>query len=99
MATRQDRARILPVTVGAAIRNDYGVNLHCKCGHRTSLPPAQLAEMAPLETRLLDFKRRFRCSMCGRRGTSDAITMTSFRVEAPFRVASENGEAPARKPQ
>jgi len=91
----------MPVTVGAAIRNDYGINLHCKCGHRTSLPPVQLAELAPPETPLLDFKRRFRCSMCGRHGASDAIALTCVRVDAPFavRITPERHETPPRKPQ
>ena len=99
MATRHERTRIAPVTVGAAIRNDYGINLHCKCGHRTSLPPAQLAGLVPPETRILDFKRRFRCSMCGRRGTSDGITLSCFPVAEPFTARAEIRETPARKPQ
>ena len=99
MATRHERTRIAPVTVGAAIRNDYGINLHCKCGHRTSLPPAQLVALAPPETPMLDFKRRFRCSMCGRRGATGGITLTFFPVAEAFAARADNRETPVRKPQ
>lgn len=67
-----------PMTVGALVERGRGVNLACRCGHKTALLPDQLAKMAHPETRLLDFKRRFRCSMCGRSGTSNEIRMTTF---------------------
>jgi hypothetical protein len=68
------------MTVGALVERDRGVNLVCKCGHKTALLPDQLAKMAHPATRLLDFKRRFRCSMCGRSGVSDEIRMTTFAL-------------------
>ena len=68
------------MTVGALVERDRGVNLVCKCGHRTALLPDQLAKMAHPQTQLLDFKRRFRCSMCGRSG--DDIRMTTFALTA-----------------
>lgn len=52
--------------------------------------------MAHPETRILDFKRRFRCSMCGRSGASDDIRLTTFEVVAPFIDRGE--ELPPRPP-
>jgi hypothetical protein len=72
------------VTVGALLRAAKGVNLLCKCGHRTALLPAQIAAMAHPERTVLDFKRRFRCSMCGRSGASDDIRLSTFEVAEPF---------------
>ena len=69
-----------PMTVGALVERDRGVNLACRCGHKTALLPDQLAKMAHPRTRLLDVKRRFRCSMCGRSGASDDIRMTTFAL-------------------
>jgi hypothetical protein len=40
--------------------------------------------MAHPETRLLAFKRRFRCSMCGRSGATDDIRLDTFAATAPF---------------
>ncbi len=77
-----------PITIGSLARGDRGINLLCKCGHRTSLLPAQLATMAHPETRILDFKRRFRCSMCGRSGVGDDIRLTTFVLAAPFASAA-----------
>ncbi len=71
-----------PMTVGALVERARGVNLVCKCGHKTALLPDQLAKLAHPATRLLDFKRRFRCSMCGRSGASDEIRMTTFALTA-----------------
>ena len=73
-----------PLTVGALLDAAQGVNLHCKCGHRTALLPAQIAAMAHPDTRLLEFKRRFRCSMCGRTGASDDIRLDTFEATTPF---------------
>ena len=75
-----------PLTVAALLAGDKGVALRCKCGHRTALLPAQVAKMAPPATRLLDVKRRFRCSMCGRSGATDDIRMTLFAVPPPLSV-------------
>lgn len=69
-----------PLTVGALVQRERGVNLSCRCGHKTALLPEQLAKLAHPETRLLDFKRRFRCSMCGRSGASDDIRMTTYAL-------------------
>jgi len=80
-----------PVTIGALLRDERGINLQCKCGHKTSLLPAQIAAMAHPETRVLDFKRRFRCSMCGRSGAGDDIRLTTFALAAPF---TGDGAAP-----
>lgn len=79
---RQHRRRHL--TVGALLDASQGVNLHCNCGHRTALLPAQIAAMAHPATRLLEFKRRFRCSMCGRSGASDDIRLDTFEATTPF---------------
>lgn len=70
-----------PMTVGALVERDRGVNLACRCGHKTALLPDQLAKMAHPRTRLLDVKRRLRCSMCGRSGASGDIRMTTFAME------------------
>ena len=72
------------LTVGSLIDSRRGINLVCKCGHKTSLLPAHMATMAHPQTRVLDFKRRFRCTMCGRSGTSPDIRLTTFEVAAPF---------------
>src|SRR5262245_13934283 len=72
------------LTVGSLVERDQGINLHCKCGHRTALLPAQIAGMAHPQTRMLDFKRKFRCSMCGRSGASEDIALTTFEVITPF---------------
>lgn len=74
-----------PMTVGALVERDRGVNLVCGCGHKTALLPEQLAKLAHPQTRLLSFKRRFRCSMCGRSGGSDEIRMTTFALAAALR--------------
>ncbi len=69
-----------PLTVGSLVAADKGVTLHCACGHKTALLPAQVAEMAHPRSSLLDFKRRFRCTMCGRTGSSDDIRIATFDV-------------------
>jgi hypothetical protein len=69
-----------PLTVGALVQRERGVNLVCLCGHKTALLPEQLERLAHPETRLLDFKRRSRCSMCGRSGDSEDIRMTTFAL-------------------
>lgn len=80
-----------PLTVGSLVASTKGVNLLCKCGHKTALLPAQIAAMAHPASSLADFKHRFRCTMCGRSGASDDIRMTTFAV-APVL----GGAAPAR---
>lgn len=82
-----------PMTVGALIDSDQGINLHCKCGHRTALLPAQIAAAAHPSARLIDVKRRFRCSMCGRSGAGEDIQLTTFTVTTPF---VDHGDAPPR---
>lgn len=77
------------ITVGSLIRSDRGIKLACACGHKTALLPAQLATMAHPETSVLAFKRRFRCSMCGRSGAGSEIRLSTFVVEAPFTDANE----------
>jgi hypothetical protein len=72
------------LTVGSLLDGEQGVNVHCKCGHRTALLPAQLAAMAHPQMRLLELKRRFRCTMCGRSGMGDDLQLTTFDVVAPF---------------
>jgi hypothetical protein len=72
------------LTIGSIQDRDQGINLRCACGHRTALLPAQIPAMAHPATRLMDFKRRFRCSMCGTSGASDDIRLTLFDVAAPF---------------
>ncbi len=78
------RQRLSALTIGSLQSRDRGINLRCTCGHRTALLPAQIAAMAHPETRILDFKRRFRCSMCGASGAGDDIRLTLFDVAAPF---------------
>jgi hypothetical protein len=82
------------LTVGSLVESDQGINLQCKCGHRTALLPAQIASMTHPQTRVLDFKRKFRCSMCGRSGASDDITLTTFEVITPF---VDHGDALPRR--
>jgi hypothetical protein len=72
------------LTVGSLLDSGQGVNVHCKCGHRTALLPAQLAAMAHPQMRLLELKRRFRCTMCGRSGMGDDLSLATFDVAAPF---------------
>jgi hypothetical protein len=72
------------LTIGLLIESSRGINLHCKCGHRTALLPAQLAVMAHPQTRLLAFKRRVRCSMCGRSGAGDDVRLETFEATTPF---------------
>lgn len=81
------------MTIRALVERGRGVTLVCRCSHRTALLPDQLAKMAHPATKLLDFKRRFRCSMCGRSGASDEIRLRTFAVGTPFA-----GEA-ARQPR
>jgi len=68
------------LTVGTLVKRGQGVNLFCACGHKTALLPEQVAKLAHPETRLLDVKRRFRCSMCGRRGGDDDVRISLFAV-------------------
>lgn len=83
------------LTLGSLIEGGKGINLQCKCGHRTALLPEQIAAMAHPQTRVLEFKRRFRCSMCGRGGAGDDIQLTAFEVMAPF---IDRGDQPRRTP-
>jgi hypothetical protein len=76
--------RFSVLTIGSLQSSDQGINLRCACGHRTALLPAQMSAMAHPATRVLDFKRRFRCSMCGLSGASEDIRLTLFDVAAPF---------------
>lgn len=80
MSQRTPRAPHAATTVGAIVAEDCGVNLLCRCGHKTSLLPAQISALAKPETRLADFKRRFKCSMCGRLGSSTEIQLKTFMV-------------------
>lgn len=77
-------ARPQVITIGSLIRGDRGIKLACACGHKTALLPAQLASMAHPDTSALNFKRRFRCSMCGRSGAGNEIKLSTFAVTAPF---------------
>jgi hypothetical protein len=86
-----------PLTLRALIDSDRGINVVCKCGHKTSLLPAQLATMAHPETRVLDFKRRFRCTMCGRSGASSEVRLSTFDVAAAF--ANPNRAQDRRAPR
>jgi hypothetical protein len=83
-----------PLTIGSLLDGSRGINLLCKCGHKTALLPAQIAAMAHPETRITAFKRRFRCSMCGRSGAGDDIRLTTFEVATPF---VDHGDAPPRR--
>lgn len=94
MANRQQRSNE-PVTTGAIVAEAQGINLICRCGHRTSLLPAQIASLAKPDTRVADFKRRFTCSMCGRRGSSGEIQLKTFAV--PEALACER--RPPRTPR
>lgn len=85
-----------PLSLGPLIESGQGINLHCKCGHRTALLPEQITAIAHPETRILDFKRRFRCSMCGRSGASEDIRLTTFEVVAPF--IDRGDDAPPPRP-
>jgi hypothetical protein len=85
------------LTAGALIESARGINLLCKCGHKTSLLPSQIATMTHPRTRVLDFKRRFRCSMCGRSGASSEIAMSLFDV-APFLDADAAARSAPRRP-
>jgi len=80
MSQRTPRATNAGITIGAIVAEDCGVNLLCRCGHKTSLLPAQISALAKAETRLADFKRRFKCSMCGRLGSSTEIQLKTFTV-------------------
>jgi len=71
-------------TTGAIVAADCGINLLCRCGHRTSLLPAQIAALAAPDTRLVDFKRRFKCSMCGRLGSGREIRLKTFTLPPGF---------------
>jgi hypothetical protein len=88
---KQQRA----LTIGSLLDSGNGLNVHCKCGHRTALLPAQLAAMAHPQTRLQAFKRRFRCSMCGRSGAGDDIRLDTFAATTPF---VDVGDAHAPQP-
>jgi hypothetical protein len=88
------RAARPALTVGSLIESDRGINLACKCGHKTSLLPGHIATMAHPAVRLLDFKRRFRCSMCGRSGAGDEIKLATFEVAAPFASKNDADVAP-----
>lgn len=81
------------LTVGSLVAADKGVTLHCACGHKTALLPAQVAEMAHPRSSLLDFKRRFRCTMCSRSGSSDEIRIATFDV-APAIAAGPQTNLP-----
>ncbi|MCE9521123.1 MAG: hypothetical protein K8S25_01670 [Alphaproteobacteria bacterium] len=82
--TSGPRQRLSVLTIGSVLSSGQGVNLRCACGHRTALLPGQISAMAHPETRVLDFKRRFRCSMCGASGASDDVRLTLFAVAAAF---------------
>lgn len=92
------RQSISVLTIGSLRSRDQGINLRCACGHRTALLPDQMASMAHPETRVLDFKRRFRCSMCGASGAGGDIRLTLFDVAAPFASGGEaRPEAPMKR--
>jgi hypothetical protein len=97
--SKAPRERLSVLTIGTLLSRDQGINLRCACGHRTALLPAQMAAMAHPATRILDFKRRFRCSMCGASGAGDDIRATVFDVAAPFVDAwADHPEALEPKP-
>jgi hypothetical protein len=83
------------LTVGSLLDSSQGINLLCKCGHKTALLPAQIAGLAHPQTRITAFKRRFRCSMCGRSGAGDDIRLTTFEVATPF--VDHGDDAPQRR--
>jgi hypothetical protein len=87
-----------PLTIGSLLDGGNGINLRCKCGHRTALLPAQIAAMAHPQTRLRAFKQRFRCSMCGRSGASDEIRLETFAATTPF-VDAGDVVVPPRSPR
>jgi hypothetical protein len=92
------RQRLSVLTIGSLLSRDQGINLRCSCGHRTALLPAQMSAMAHPATRVLDFKRRFRCSMCGASGARDDIRATVFDVAAPFVDSGDaRPEAPLKR--
>jgi hypothetical protein len=92
------RQRLSVLTIGTLLSRDQGINLRCSCGHRTALLPAQMSAMAHPATRVLDFKRRFRCSMCGASGARDDIRATVFDVAAPFVDSGDaRPEAPLKR--
>jgi hypothetical protein len=70
------------LTVGTLVKRGQGVNLFCACGHKTALLPEQVAKLAHPEMRLLDLKRRMRCTMCGRSGGDDDVRISLFAVPA-----------------
>ena len=76
-----------PLTVGSLVASDKGVILHCKCGHKTALLPAQIAAMAHPQSSLIDLRRRFRCTMCGRSGAGDGIRVATFDVAPALSAA------------
>lgn len=78
-----------PLTVGSLVASDKGVNIHCKCGHKTALLPAQIAAMAPPQSSLLDLKRRFRCTMCARSGAGDDVRLAIFEVAPALQQANQ----------
>ena len=82
------------LTVGSLVAADKGVNLVCKCGHRTALLPTQIAAMAHPSTSILNLKRRFRCSMCGRPGASNEIRATTFEVAPALRGSDPQSNVP-----
>jgi hypothetical protein len=86
------------LTVGSLLDRNQGINLHCKCGHRTALLPVQISAMAHAETRVLELKRRFRCSMCGRSGESDDIRVATFEVAMPLMEDGGPFVRPSRRP-
>ncbi|MEQ1864625.1 MAG: hypothetical protein ABL996_08220 [Micropepsaceae bacterium] len=91
------RQSLSVLTVGSLSSRAQGINLRCACGHRTALLPAQIAAMAHPETRVLDFKRRFRCSMCGASGAGDDIRVAVFDVAAVFVDGARPDELPAKR--
>lgn len=80
--SRTSHLRDSPVTTADTVRLSHGLNIHCRCGHHGTLTPAQIAE-AP-DTQIYDYKCRFRCTRCGRRGDSDEIEIRVYVADAPF---------------
>lgn len=93
--TRATRPRSI-LTVGSLLRDGEGVTLRCACGHRTALLPTQVAALAHPETPLLDFKRRFRCSMCGASGSGNGIRLTTFAVAPALAGDAPLHDTPSR---
>jgi hypothetical protein len=75
---RVPRQQLSILTVGSLLGRNQGINLRCICGHRTALLPAQISQMTHPATKVLDFARRFRCSMCGVSGASGDLRVTLF---------------------